>query len=100
MPHIHIILILEKNERLNTPEEVDEYVSARIPALPPMDDFSNEAHQARRLWNLVTTNMLHDCNPACLVQKDNRSLEKKCIKHFPKPYSDRTVLSGKFYLII
>ncbi|KAL3081942.1 hypothetical protein niasHS_011916 [Heterodera schachtii] len=31
MPHIHMLLILEKGGRLTTPEQVDEYVCARIP---------------------------------------------------------------------
>ncbi|KAL3115858.1 hypothetical protein niasHT_007158 [Heterodera trifolii] len=90
MPHIHLLLILEKGGRLTTPEQVDEYVSARIPKLPPLIDHSPEANQQRRLWHYVTTMMLHDCNAACLEGS-------RCRKHFPKPYSDRTELSEVRY---
>uniref|UniRef100_A0A914I8I8 ATP-dependent DNA helicase n=1 Tax=Globodera rostochiensis TaxID=31243 RepID=A0A914I8I8_GLORO len=90
MPHIHMLLILDKGGRIISPEQVDEYVSARIPTLPPIDDHSPEANQQRRLWHNVTTMMLHDCNAACLEGSN-------CRKHFPKPYSDRTELSEVRY---
>ncbi|KAL3073743.1 hypothetical protein niasHS_015485 [Heterodera schachtii] len=76
--------------RISTPEQVDEYVSARIPKLPPLNDHSPEANQQRRLWHYVTTMMLHDCNAACLEGS-------RCRKHFPKPYSDHTELSEVRY---
>ncbi|KAL3071933.1 hypothetical protein niasHS_017226 [Heterodera schachtii] len=90
MPHIHMLLILEKGGRITSPEQVDEYVCARIPKLPPPNDTSPEAKQQRRLWHYVTTMMLHDCNAACLEGS-------RCRKHFPKPYSDHTELSEVRY---
>ncbi|KAL3110874.1 hypothetical protein niasHT_014811 [Heterodera trifolii] len=90
MPHIHMLLILERGVRIDTAQQVDEYVSARIPTLPPSSDLSPEGHQQRRLWNYVTSMMLHDCNAACLEGS-------RCRKHFPKPYSDRTELSEVRY---
>ncbi|KAL3118683.1 hypothetical protein niasHT_006511 [Heterodera trifolii] len=90
MPHIHMLLILERGVRINTPKQVDEYVCARIPTLPPSSDQSPEVHQQRRLWHYVTSMMLHDCNAACLEGS-------RCRKHFPKPYSDRTELSEVRY---
>ncbi|KAL3121265.1 hypothetical protein niasHT_008247 [Heterodera trifolii] len=90
MPHIHMLLILERGVRIDTAQQVDEYVSARIPTLPPSSDQSPEAHQQRRLWHYVTSMMLHDCNAACLEGS-------RCRKHFPKPFSDRTELSEVRY---
>ncbi|KAL3076492.1 hypothetical protein niasHS_011813 [Heterodera schachtii] len=90
MPHIHMLLILERGVRIDTPQQVDEYVCARIPTLPQSSDQSPEAHQQRRLWHYVTSMMLHDCNAACLEGS-------RCRKHFPKPYSDRTELSEVRY---
>jgi hypothetical protein len=89
MPHIHLLLILDKDHRITTPEQVDQYVSARIPPLPEMDDLSPEANQQRRLWHTVTTSMLHDCNKAC-----EGRIPDKCNKYFPKEFSAHTVLSG------
>lgn len=93
MPHMHILLILDKNDRVLGPTEVDEYICARIPPLPPIDDYSPEAFQQRRLWYHVTTLMLHDCNDACMELRNGRRV---CKKYFPKPFSDVTALSGLF----
>ena len=95
MPHIHFLLILDKNCQISTPEQIDEYISARIPPLPPIDDMSPEACQARRLWHYVTSMMMHDCNKACQVMRNrNGIVETVCSKNFPKPYADHTELSG------
>ena len=95
MPHIHMLLILDKNAQITTPEQVDQFVSARIPSLPPMTDTSVQANQQRRLWHYVTSMMLHDCNKACLTRRTIRGKETDvCSKNFPKPYSDQTTISG------
>ena len=100
MPHIHMLLILDKNAQITLPEQVDEYICARVPALPPLDDLSPEANQQRRLWYYVTTMMMHDCNQACketvMINDEPRYI---CRKHFPKPYSDFTEISGIFIYI-
>lgn len=95
MPHLHLLLILDKRSRITTPDQVDQYISARIPPLPSRDDTSPAADQARRLHYYVTTMMLHDCNAACLEQRTVDGVVKTiCNKHFPKPYSDQTEISG------
>ena len=100
MPHIHFLLILEQG-LIKTPEQVDEYVRARIPPLPPIDDISPEAMQARRLWHLVTSGMMHDCNKACMHTRVVNGVERTmCSKYFPKPYAEKTELSGENAIII
>jgi len=97
MPHIHMLLILEKQGRITTAEQVDQYVSARIPPLPAIEDQTYEATQQRRLWHYVTGMMLHDCNKACLEKRFDRHRGEEldcCKKNFPKPYSEHTELSG------
>jgi hypothetical protein len=98
MPHIHLLLISDPEHRIETPKEVDEYVSARIPPLPPDEDHSPDAMQQRRLWFLVTKCMMHDCNNDCLEQS-TAGVGLKCKKHFPKNYSDHTELSGLILVI-
>lgn len=101
MPHIHMLLILDKNAQITTPEQVDQFVSARIPTLPPMTDTSPGANQQRRLWYYVTSMMLHDCNKACINRRTIRGKETDvCSKNFPKPYSDQTIISGCFLFYI
>ena len=100
MPHLHMLLILDKQGQITTPEQVDQFVSARIPSLPPMEDTSARANQQRRLWHYVTSMMLHDCNKACLKRRTINGKEMDvCQKNFPKPYSDQTVLSGYIYKV-
>lgn len=99
MPHIHILLILEKDHDLRTPEFVDQYISARIPQLPPPDHISPEAIQQRRLCQLVTKMYVHDCatGRSCrlLCYYSNGVSYEICSKGFQKSYSHFTVLSGK-----
>lgn len=99
MPHIHLLLFTSGDNKITLPEEVDEYICSRIPALPKMDDTSCEAKQQIRLWHYVTSFMLHDCNDICL-QTDNATGKTLCKKHFPKPFSDFTEINGKLYKII
>ena len=94
-----MLLILEKEQDLRTPEFVDQYISARIPQLPPPDDISPEAMQQRRLWQLVTKMYIHDCatGRSCrLLRYDSNGVPYEiCAKGFQKNYSHFTVLSGK-----
>lgn len=87
MPHIHLLLILHKDHRITTPQEVDQYVRARIPPLPESTDESREARQQRREWYHVINCMIHTCKPSCMING-------KCNKHFPKKFSSETLLSG------
>jgi hypothetical protein len=90
MPHIHLLLILKQKARIVVPADVDQYISARVPYLPEPEDMSIEAKQQRRLWHLVTTAMLHDCNKVCR----GPALDEQCNKYFPKQFSKETILSG------
>lgn len=94
MPHAHVLLILDKNNTIVTPDQINQYVCARIPALPKRDDYSPEANQKRREWYGVTKFMLHDCNNSCERLNYNGPAINNCVKHFPKEYSSETIISG------
>jgi hypothetical protein len=89
MPHLHILLILKRSPVLDSPEFVNDYVSAEIPTLPEASDQSDEANQQRRLYQLITTSNLHDC-----TDDSECRIDGVCSKRFPKHYSDQTILSG------
>src|SRR4051812_45171976 len=97
MPHVHMLVWVKHPEEISTADFVDQYIDARIPALPFHHDLSPEAHQQRRLWHYVTKTMLHDCNAACQVNKviDGKEI-RCCSKGFPKAFSDHTEISGFF----
>jgi hypothetical protein len=97
MPHLHILLMLKKSPVLDSPEFVNDYISAEIPVLPEDDDQSEQAEQQRRLYHLITNHNLHDCTDesGCRETKNGKPTGK-CKKRFPKVFSDQTILSGKF----
>ena len=95
MPHIHRLVWIDSNGKAKTPEWVNEYITARIPALPPIHDQSDEANQQRRLWNYVCPYMLHDCNRSCEGTRLVGGVEQTyCKKSFPKAFADQTEISG------
>lgn len=47
--HIHMVITFEKNEKLNSPEDYDHVVGAKIP--------NGEEH---KLYNAMVKHMLHD----------------------------------------
>lgn len=100
MPHVHMLVFIEKDSQKMAPWTVDQYVSARIPALPRMEDTSPEANQARRKWYYVTSLMMHDCNAACEYTREVDGVIKTfCKKHFPKSFADNTEINGNFEII-
>lgn len=104
MPHIHFLTMLEKGDDLRTPDFVNQYICARIPQLPSPEDLTPQAMQQRRLWQLVTKLNMHDCvsGRSCRVLKFDRQGEpyEYCTKGFKKPFSETTILSGLYFLII
>ena len=75
LPHAHILIFVDDRSHLRTPEQVDAMICAEIP----------DPQTHRRLYNLVTTHMIHtscgDQNPNAPCMKD-----AKCSKGYPKPF--------------
>jgi hypothetical protein len=87
LPHIHLIVFLDRSLRLSTPEAIDELISTEIP---------NEITHPR-LFALVKKFMIHrPCGPdipsPCLDDC------RKCSKHFPKPFRLTTEITGDSYV--
>ena len=96
-----MLVFTEKESKVRTAADVDQYISARIPRLVRLEDFSEEANQERRLWQTVTTSMLHDCNEMCtLIIPTSKGPIMKCTKHFPKDYTPQTIISGLDFFLI
>lgn len=89
LPHLHILLILKKDDKLDSPDFVNEYVAAEIPTLPVENDKSPEAEQQKRLYNVIIKNNIHDC-----TDKSGCRVDGKCSKGFPKKFSDETHING------
>ena len=79
LPHVHILVILEKDARLHTPADVDSCISAQWP----------DAEKEPQLFETVKSCMLHgpcgNINPSAPCMKDGH-----CSKGYPKSYQEET----------
>ena len=93
LPHAHILLIVDEMDRLTTPEQVDNVISAELPPDPETADNDADKEQMRRLEKIVLTNMIHgpcgQLNPKAPCME-----EAKCTKKFPKPYQKYTTVDA------
>ncbi|XP_044591402.1 uncharacterized protein LOC123269633 [Cotesia glomerata] len=81
LPHVHLLVTLDRDSKITTPTDVDKYISAEIPDL---DD--NET-----LHNIVMKNMIHGpCGDWCLF-------DGKCSKKYPKSYTEETTMDENGY---
>jgi len=93
--HWHLVVMLKRAPNgadLDTPEWIDQYISAKIPDVPEPGDPLFQ--QKMYYWRMVKDLYLHDCedNPqaACRVnQPDNM-----CRFGYPKPYSEFTTVNA------
>ena len=93
LPHIHVLVILSNDDRVESASDVDNIICAELPPNP--DSFpkgSDERIQAERLENIVIQNMIH--GPCGKGYEESPCMkDKKCSKNFPKPFCERTVLN-------
>lgn len=88
LPHCHLCVWLEKEDKLRFPADIDRCISAKIPD----NDLNPELHQ------LVKEFMMHDpCGPKhrscpCMV-------ENECSKIFPKKFNENTIIDESGYAI-
>ena len=90
LPHCHILIILNDDDKPRQPADIDRIVSAEIP-----DKEVNE-----RLWGIITKQNIHGpCggfNPAspCMV---GNATTRSCEKNFPKSFRKHTVVTDSTY---
>jgi hypothetical protein len=80
LPHAHILLIVDEEDKPKTIAEIDQRVSAELPDKAAQPD----------LWNAVTTHMFH--GPCGTTKKDAPCMNEEgdCTKDYPKEYSENT----------
>jgi hypothetical protein len=88
LPHIHILIFLHPDARLEEPHQIDKAISAQLP-----DPVTHP-----KLFQLVEKLMIHgpcgelNSNLACM--KDG-----KCSKNYPKTFQEQSVLSENGYTL-
>ena len=92
LPHLHLLLFLDPSLCFNNKDQIDQIISAEIP--------SKEDHV---LYGVVTKNMVHGpCgvfNPQSPCMIKNSRGDMVCSKHFPKNFSEETVIPEDGYPI-
>nr|GEX84876.1 uncharacterized protein [Tanacetum cinerariifolium] len=87
LPHCHISLWLESEDKITTTGKIDEYI-AEIP----------NKDEDPELYQLVTDHMMHGpCgadNPSCPCM-----IEYKCTKKFPRQFNETTVIDDSGYAL-
>ena len=88
LPHCHICLWLDPNDKLRTPQQIDNFISAEIP--------DKDVDPA--LYQLVTENMMH--GPCGLEHQDCPCMvNSRCTKKFPKSFNEETFIDEHGYAI-
>ncbi|KAG5566136.1 hypothetical protein RHGRI_001911 [Rhododendron griersonianum] len=88
LPHSHIILTLAAEDKLNSPEEIDEVICAEIP------DEVNDPSAFETIMRCMIHGPCGDGNLSapCMVNG-------KCSKHYPKTFSEQTTVDQNGFVI-
>ncbi|KAG5562074.1 hypothetical protein RHGRI_004950 [Rhododendron griersonianum] len=88
LPHSHIILTLAAEDKLNSPEEIDEVICAEIP------DEVNDPLAFETIMRCMIHGPCGDGNLSapCMVNG-------KCSKHYPKKFSEQTTVDQNGFVI-
>jgi hypothetical protein len=82
LPHMHLLIFLQEQDKICTPEQADSFISAQIP----------DAEETLQLYSAVSKYMLHEpCKPERCMENG------KCKKHFPKIYCGQTTMNEDGY---
>ncbi|KAG5525404.1 hypothetical protein RHGRI_031907 [Rhododendron griersonianum] len=86
LPHAHILLILDENDKLKTPDDYDSVVRAEIP----------DKETEPELYNAVVNHMIHgpcgSYNANCPCMKNG-----VCKKKFPRKFANATTMGDDSY---
>ncbi|XP_054795045.1 uncharacterized protein LOC129300500 [Prosopis cineraria] len=86
LPHAHILLFLQQNDKIKSPKEIDNIISSEIP----------DKDSSPLLYDLVGTYMMH--GPCGHSNKKSPCMKDgKCSKYFPKKFNDKTIVDEDGY---
>ncbi|CAL8991776.1 unnamed protein product [Prunus brigantina] len=88
LPHVHMLVVLDENDKLNNPDDYDQIVKAEIP----------NQHEEPQLYNVVLKHMIHGPrgiqNPKSPCMKNGR-----CKRNYPKSFAASTIQGNDSYPI-
>ena len=82
LPHMHLLIFLEEEWKIRTPEQVDALISAQLP----------DPNVHPQLHSTMSKYMLHGpCSPQRCIENN------VCKKHFPKSFTPHTIIKEDGY---
>ncbi|XP_024186018.2 uncharacterized protein LOC112190772 [Rosa chinensis] len=88
LPHVHMLVILDENDKLNNPEDYDRIVRAEIP----------DKDEEPQLYDLVLKHMIH--GPCGTLNQQSSCMKNgRCNKSYPKSFVNFTVQGNDAYPI-
>ncbi|XP_028104091.1 uncharacterized protein LOC114303138 [Camellia sinensis] len=88
LPHAHMVIILDENDKLRTPDDYDNIIRAEIP----------DKRLEPRLYSVVLKHVIH--GPCGMYNERSSCMTNgRCKKRFPKPFSSITTLGNDSYPI-
>jgi hypothetical protein len=88
LPHMHLLIFLDQQDKIREPKDADSIVSAKIP-----DPVTQPI-----LHSVVTSNMMH--GPCGAINKDSPCMvDGKCSKRYPKDFCEATTMDQDGYPI-
>ena len=101
LPHAHILLIADSEDKLRTTEDIDSCICAELPPDPDLCTVAlgftlEQQTQAKELNDIVLTNMIHgpcgvNVNPGspCMYNKQGAPRDR-CQKNYPMDFCQET----------
>ncbi len=89
LPHAHLLIILDSEDRLQVPGDVDNVIVAELPPKPELFLDNEQKRQATSLREVVLKCMVHGPCGA-LNPKSPCMVNGKCSKGYPKPFCSHT----------
>ncbi|XP_076958701.1 uncharacterized protein LOC143634544 [Bidens hawaiensis] len=88
LPHAHICLFIDPENKIHNPSHIDNFISSEIPKKVIEPD----------LYQLVLDHMLHspcgEANPSCSCM-----IDRECSKNFPKRFQSETSIDSQGFPI-
>uniref|UniRef100_A0A0M3IC53 ATP-dependent DNA helicase n=1 Tax=Ascaris lumbricoides TaxID=6252 RepID=A0A0M3IC53_ASCLU len=96
LPHVHLLLCVDRSDQVLTPEDIDDVIQAYIP--PPPAEGEEDGEGKMELRRLVLSHMIH--RPCRNGNFPCRTKEGLCSKGFPKAYNEHTSLAANGYALL
>ena len=94
LPHAHILVTIQEEDKCRSADELDDVICAEIPPGPSPECEPQENKQRELLRSIILENNIHHCNYQC---KRDRVSDGVCTKGYPKDFLENSYLDEEEY---